>query len=115
MGKTKKAFSLFELVLLLAALGLIACAVVPAVAVFSRQSGEKAAVAANLEKIVEAGKKYNSDNGTDTADYVSLVDGKYLEPLKSIAGESYDGVSITDKGGVAEVSTKDGAKVSKKY
>lgn len=115
MGKTKKAFSLFELVLLLAALGLITCAVVPAVAVFSRQSGERAAVAANLEKIVEAGKNYNSDNGTDTADYFSLVDGKYLKPLKSVAGESYEGVSIADKGGVAEVSTKDGAKVSKKY
>jgi len=36
-------------------------------------------------------------------------------PLKSVAGESYDDVSIADKGGVAEVSTKDGAKVSKKY
>ena len=95
--KNRKAFSALEILLVAVILGLLA------------------AVKAHISQIIEAGKKYNADKGTESVDYNTLVSEKYLKPVQPVAGEKYDEISIKAAGGRAKTVTARGTEISKSY
>lgn len=112
--KNRKAFSALEILLVAVILGLLAAVFVPATAVIAEKS-RAGVVKAHISQIIEAGKKYNADKGTESVDYNTLVSEKYLKPVQPVAGESYDGIKIESGGGKIEVVTAKGSEVTKVY
>lgn len=110
----RKAFSLVEILLVCVIIGLLAAVFVPAT-VKIRQSVRLDYIERNLDKIITAGKQYNSERGTTVINYKSLVDEKYLPKVEPVSGESYEKVSIDSTGGTAQVTTSLGEKVEKAY
>lgn len=112
--KNRNAFSALEILLVAVILGLLAAVFVPATAVIAEKS-RAGVVKAHISQIVEAGKKYNADKGTETVDYGTLVSERYLNPLQPVAGEKYDEISIEAGGGRAKTVTARGTEISKSY
>ena len=114
MKTTRKAFSAIELVLIVAILCLVLAVSFPAI-VKMREKSHHNEVAANIEMVIAAGKKYNDDKHTGNVDYKTLVDNRYIIPVTPVMGESYDDIIIHTVGGAAEVSTPMGDKISVEY
>lgn len=114
MKKTRKAFSFLEVILIAAILGLLVAVFVPA-GVAVRKKAREDLIEKQLDKIAEAGIKYNIDMGTSSVTYQTLVDARLIEPLESVAGETYDTLKVDAQGGVLEATTKFGDVVSKAY
>ena len=112
--KNRNAFSALEILLVAFILGLLAAVFVPATAVIAEKSRAEV-VKAHISQIIEAGKKYNADKGTDSVDYNMLVSEKYLKPVQPVAGEKYDEISIEAAGGSAKTVTARGTEVSRAY
>lgn len=112
--KNRNAFSALEILLVAVILGLLAAVFVPATAVIAEKSRAEV-VKAHISQIIEAGKKYNADKGTESVDYNTLVSEKYLKPVQSVAGEKYDEISIEAAGGSAKTVTARGTEVSRAY
>ena len=87
---------------------------VSATAVIAEKSRAEV-VKAHISQIIEAGKKYNADKGTESVDYNTLVSEKYLKPVQPVAGEKYDEISIEAAGGSAKTVTARGTEVSRAY
>ena len=112
--KNRNAFSALEILLVAVILGLLAAVFVPATAVIAEKSRAEV-VKAHISQIIEAGKKYNADKGTESVDYNTLVSEKYLKPVQPVAGEKYDEISIEVAGGSAKTVTARGTEVSRAY
>lgn len=112
--KNRNAFSALEILLVAVILGLLAAVFVPATAVIAEKS-RAGVVKAHISQIIEAGKKYNADKGTESVDYNTLVSEKYLKPVQPVAGEKYDEISIKAAGGRAKTVTARGTEISKPY
>ena len=110
----KKAFSFVEIFLVIVILGLLAAVFIPAT-VKIREKVRMDAIEKNLSMIVSAGQLFNSENGTKTVPYKTLVDRKFLPPLDSVSGENYENLSVESDGGILSVSTSLGQKIDKKY
>ncbi len=114
MNNFKRAFSFIEIILVVAILGLVAAVFVPAT-VKIRKKAREDAITLNVTEIVEAGKKYNVEKGTKSVDYKTLVDSKYIDARKSIAGESYDAIKIESTGGKVTLANPFGDTIEMEY
>ena len=114
MKNSKKAFSLLEIILLIAMFGFLAAVFIPA-AVATRQKVRNDIIERQLSSIVESGKKYLEEKGIASVSYKTLVDEKRIKPLESVAGENYDDVTIFKSGGKASVKTTYGSEINNEY
>lgn len=69
------------------------------------------AIQNNLRQIASASVGYMLEEGVDSVTYLDLA-GDYFAPIKSVAGESYEGITIRPPINAISVKTASGEVVS---
>lgn len=105
--KSKKGFTLIEIMIVVVIIGLLAAMAIPAFNKVREQSREKT-VLNNLRQIAAAGQQYILENGAQTVGYASLED-VYFSTIAAVAGEDYSGVTVSADGVTISVGMNGGS------
>ncbi|MEM8868376.1 MAG: prepilin-type N-terminal cleavage/methylation domain-containing protein [Verrucomicrobiota bacterium] len=112
-AKSKKGFTLVEIMIVVVIIGLLAAMAIPAFSKVREQSREKA-ITNNLRQVASAGQQYLLEEGDSTVAYASLS-GTYFNPIADVADEVYTGLSVSEGGGTLTVTTGGGQVVRYTY
>ncbi len=103
--KSKKGFTLVEIMIVVVIIGLLAAMAIPAFNKVRQQSREKA-ITNNLRQLVSAAQQYMLENGVTSVSYSSLVgSGKHINSITAAAGEDYTGLSFNETDTQITIST----------
>jgi type IV pilus assembly protein PilA len=96
-NKSKKGFTLVEIMIVVVIIGLLAAMAIPAFQKVRSTSQEKA-VTNNLRQLASAAQQYFLEEGTTTVATTALVGAnKYINSLEQVASETYPtSISATD-------------------
>ena len=89
--KSKKGFTLVEIMIVVVIIGLLAAMAIPAFQKVRSTSQEKA-ITNNLRQLASAADQYFIEFGVTTVDSSRLVGteaNKYVKPIPAVAGETY--------------------------
>ena len=112
-NKTKKGFTLVEIMIVVVIIGLLAAMAIPAFNKVREQSREKA-ITNNLRQIPSAGQQYILEEGVSAVP-IDDLDPTYFTTIDDVAGENYATISIFDTGDTLVVSTSGGLSVIYTY
>lgn len=113
--KTRRgAFSLIEVIIVLAILGLFAALVIPA-ARYIRVSTRTAAIQNQIGAIYKVAATYMEDRGVKRVSLKTLIDTKLVSAPTVFMNENYDGIVFEHGGGTVVLKTKDGKEIQAKY
>ena len=113
--KTKRgAFSLIEIIIVLAILGLFAALVIPA-ARYIRVSTRTEAIETQLGDMYKVALRYMEDRGVKRVSLKTLLDDKLVKTPTAFMNENYDDLVFEYGGGTVTLKTKDGGELSVKY
>ncbi|MEM7789896.1 MAG: prepilin-type N-terminal cleavage/methylation domain-containing protein [Verrucomicrobiota bacterium] len=112
-AKSKKGFTLVEIMIVVVIIGLLAAMAIPAFNKVREQSREKA-ITNNLRQVASAGQQYILEEGTDQATYAQLQP-TYFNTIAPVAGEDYTGLIVDEEGGSLSVTTGGGLEVTYTY
>jgi len=101
-NKSKKGFTLVEIMIVVVIIGLLAAMAIPAFNKVREQSREKA-ITNNLRQIASAGQQYILEEGATTVSYANLTP-TYFNAIQPVAGEAYTGLSISETGGTLSIT-----------
>ena len=90
--KSKKGFTLVEIIIVVVIIGLLATMAIPAFQKVRETSLEKA-IRNNLRQLASGAEQYFIENGVTTVLLSDVVgEGAYVESLDAVAGETYPAV-----------------------
>ena len=95
--KSKKGFTLVEIMIVVVIIGLLAAMAIPAFQKVRATSQDKA-ITNNLRQLASAAQQYMLEKGAATAPYTVLVGtgtDKYISVMDTVAGEDYTSISIS--------------------
>jgi type IV pilus assembly protein PilA len=97
-NKSKKGFTLVEIMIVVVIIGLLAAMAIPAFQKVRATSQEKA-ITNNLRQLASAAQQYFLEEGVTTVTYAQLVgDDLYINQIETVAGETYpDPITTDDK------------------
>ena len=113
MHKSRKGFTLVEIMIVVVIIGLLAAMAIPAFNKVRQQSRVKT-VTNNLRQVAGAGQQHLLDTGVSSVTYGSLVP-TYFANIKTVAGEDYTALSVLSGGGSLSVGLADGTVVTLAY
>jgi len=105
-NKSKKGFTLVEIMIVVVIIGLLAAMAIPAFTKVREQSREKA-ITNNLRQIASAGQQYILEEGETEAGY-TVLEGDYFAPMAPVANEVYTTIVVEEGGVVIETTTDNG-------
>jgi prepilin-type N-terminal cleavage/methylation domain len=111
--KSKKGFTLVEIMIVVVIIGLLAAMAIPAFQKVREQSREKA-ITNNLRQIAAAGQQFILEEGTSDVGYAEL-EGTYFNTIVAVGGEDYTGLTVTEDGGTLAVTQTGGESVVYTY
>ena len=87
--KSKKGFTLVEIMIVVVIIGLLAAMAIPAFQKV-RETSQTKAITNNLRQLASGADQYFIENGVTTVAQTALVgNDKYVKTLDAVAGESY--------------------------
>lgn len=113
--KSKKGFSLVEIIIVVVIIGLLAFMAIPAFNKVKQNTRSKR-ISENLSLIAKSGQQYLLENGVSEVSYPEL-ENVYFAPLTSVAGEDYSSLTILGPGvdHKLSVTQADGTEVAIEY
>jgi type IV pilus assembly protein PilA len=93
--KSKKGFTLVEIMIVVVIIGLLAAMAIPAFQKVRTTSQEKA-ITNNLRQIASAAQQYFLETGEESITYQQLVDRDYFTAFEDVRGEDYATVTVQD-------------------
>ncbi len=109
-NKSKKGFTLVEIMIVVVIIGLLAAMAIPAFQKVREQSREKA-ITNNLRQVASAGQQYILEEGVTEATYDTLLTEKYFTPFQAVADETYTAITVSEDGGTISTTTTGGMTV----
>ena len=92
--KSKKGFTLVEIMIVVVIIGLLAAMAIPAFQKV-RSTSQQKAVLNNLRQFASAAQQYMLDEGVTSVAYSAIVGtGKHIQTIEAVAGESYSGLTV---------------------
>ncbi|MGC9451530.1 MAG: prepilin-type N-terminal cleavage/methylation domain-containing protein [Oceanipulchritudo sp.] len=89
-NKSKKGFTLVEIMIVVVIIGLLAAMAIPAFQKV-RATSQNKAILNNLRQYASAAQQYMLEFGATQVGYDDLVgDGRYISTLETVAGEDYN-------------------------
>lgn len=113
-NKSKKGFTLVEIMIVVVIIGLLAAMAVPAFQKVRQNSQEKA-ITNNLRQVAHAGAQYILEEGTTQVTGSQLTTANYLNNIDAVGTEVYTGLIVSEDGGTLTVNTPGGDAVVYTY
>ncbi|WOO42949.1 type II secretion system protein [Rubellicoccus peritrichatus] len=104
--KSKKGFTLVEIMIVVVIIGLLAAMAIPAFNKVREQSREKS-ITNNLRQIASAGQQYILEEGETQVTFTAL-EGTYFPTIAQVSGENYNALIVGEDGGSLVVTTSGG-------
>lgn len=114
MKNVRNAFSLIEVLLVVAILGILAAVFVPAT-LRVHEKVKTDMIEKQLDLIISSARSYITKMNVSQVGYKMLVDSQHLRPVHSIKGESYDDIVIKNVGGTVILKMPDGSTLEREY
>ena len=112
--KHTKAFTLIEIMIVVVIIGLLAVMAIPA---FNKVRADARAktILNNLRQVASAGQQYMLDKGQTQATYSQLRNDGRFPPIKTIAGENYTNLTVSQANNTVVATATGGQRVVYTY
>jgi len=113
-NKSKKGFTLVEIMIVVVIIGLLAAMAVPAFQKV-RENSQSKAILNNLRQVASAGQQYLLEEGATVVTGASLITAEYLNTINALGTEDYTLLSVSSDGGTLSLLTPGGETVIYSY